>query len=85
MSKKPPSFEEALKELETLADQIERGEIGLAESVAKYEQGMKLVEYCRRILTEAEQRIQKLQAPAEPLTPSAVANDDAEVEASESA
>ena len=61
MAKKEPTFEQALKELEALAGQIERGEIGLEESIQKYEQGMKLVTQCRAILTRAEQRIQKLQ------------------------
>jgi exodeoxyribonuclease VII small subunit len=73
MAKKQPSFEEALKELETLADRIEHGEIGLEESIKQYEQGMKLVAHCRAILTRAEQRIERLQpgapgdnAPGEP-------------------
>lgn len=57
---KKPTFEEALKELEQITSQIESGEIGLEESIAKYEQGMKLVTKCRTILTKAEQRIQTL-------------------------
>ena len=61
MGKKEPTFEEALRQLETLAEQIERGEIGLEESISKYEQGMKLVARCRSILNAAEQRVQKLQ------------------------
>ena len=61
MAQKQPSFEEALKELEALADRIERGEIGLEESIKQYEQGMKLVAHCRAILTRAEQRIEMLQ------------------------
>ena len=58
--RKKPTFEEALKELEQITEQIESGEIGLEESIAKYEQGMKLVAKCRTILTKAEQRIQTL-------------------------
>ena len=61
MAKKGPTFEEALRQLETLAEQIERGEIGLEESISKYEEGMKLVARCRSILNTAEQRVQKLQ------------------------
>ena len=61
MAQKQPSFEEALKKLEALAERIERGEIGLEESIKQYEQGMKLVAHCRAILTRAEQRIEKLQ------------------------
>ncbi len=61
MAKTTPTFEEALSQLETLAEQIENGQISLEESITKYEQGMKLVTQCRGILSKAEQRIQKLQ------------------------
>ena len=61
MSKKPLSFEEALARLERIAEQIEKGEIGLEESITRYEEGMALVQQCREILTQAEQRIVKLQ------------------------
>ncbi len=53
-------FEEALSRLEKLTETIERGEIGLEESIDRYEDGMKLVAQCRKILAKAEQRIQKL-------------------------
>ena len=61
MAKRQPSFEEALKKLETLAEQIERGEIGLEDSISKYEEGMALVRQCRDILSRAELRVQELQ------------------------
>jgi len=60
MGKRKPSFEEALKQLETIAEQIEQGKIGLEESITQYETGMALVKHCREILSRAEQRIQKL-------------------------
>lgn len=66
MSKKPPTFEEALAKLETLADEIEQGKVGLEDSIAKYEEGMKLLRHCRNILSVAEQRIVKLQPDADP-------------------
>lgn len=65
MSKKEPTFEESLKRLEAIAREIEEGKIGLEESIAKYEEGMKLVKQCREILTDAEQKIRKLQPTAE--------------------
>lgn len=61
MTKKKLTFEEALKQLEAIAEQIERGEIGLEESIDKYEEGMSLLTQCREILSSAEQRIQQLQ------------------------
>jgi len=60
MADNKPTFEDALKKLEQITGQIERGEIGLEESITRYEEGMKLVAKCRNILTKAEQRIQKL-------------------------
>lgn len=59
-SPKKIKFEAALKKLEKLTEEIERGEIGLEESIAKYEEGMALVGQCREILTRAEQRITEL-------------------------
>lgn len=60
--KKKLSFEEALKQLEAIAERIEQGQIGLEDSIAQYEQGTLLVKHCREILANAEQRIQQLQA-----------------------
>ena len=65
MAKKKLTFEEALKQLETIAGQIERGTIGLEESIDKYEEGMALVKQCRDILSKAELKIQQLQQRAD--------------------
>lgn len=65
MAKKKLTFEEALKQLETIAEQIERGTIGLEESIDKYEEGMALVKQCRDILSKAELKIQQLQQRAD--------------------
>jgi exodeoxyribonuclease VII small subunit len=61
MGKRKPTFEEALRQLEAIAEQIEQGKIGLEESITRYEEGMALVKQCRDILAKAELRIQKLQ------------------------
>lgn len=65
MSRKKLSFEEALKQLESIAERIERGEIGLEESITEYEKGMDLVNHCREILAKAEQKIQQVQQRAD--------------------
>lgn len=65
MAKKKPTFEEALKQLETLARHIEQGQIGLEESINKYEEGMTLVKQCRDILSKAEHKIQQIQQKAD--------------------
>ena len=65
MGKRKTTFEEALAQLETIAEQIEQGKIGLEESIAQYEKGMGLIRQCREILSKAEQRIQQLQEHAD--------------------
>ena len=60
-SEKPKqTFEDALEELEKIVAQVEQGEIGLEESIDKYEQGMKLIKHCRTILSQAEKRIETI-------------------------
>lgn len=65
MNEKPPTFEEALARLEAIAEQIERGQIGLEESITRYEEGMTLVRQCRDLLTRAEHRIQQINQKAD--------------------
>ena len=60
-----PDFETAVAQVEALIDRIEQGEIGLEESVAAYEQGVKLIQRCRGILDTAEQKIIELTEDAD--------------------
>lgn len=54
------SFETALTKLETIVDSMEQGEVPLAELLAKYEDGTKLLAICENRLKEAELKIEKL-------------------------
>ena len=65
MGKRKLTFEEALEQLESIAEQIEQGKIGLEESIDQYERGMGLVKQCRAILSKAELKIQQLQERAD--------------------
>lgn len=65
MGKRKLTFEQALSELEAIAEQIEQGKIGLEESIDKYERGMALVKQCRDMLSTAENKIQQLQQSAD--------------------
>ncbi len=65
MGKKGFTFEQALAKLEEIVAAIEQGQIGLEESVQRYEEGMRLIRHCRTVLAEAELKIQKLQADAD--------------------
>ncbi len=62
-----PTFEAAVTQLEQIVAAIESGQIGLEESLVKYEQGMELVKRCRGILDNAEKRIEQLTATPEGL------------------
>lgn len=58
--KEPPSFEDALEELETIVERMEDGEPSLEESLKLFERGMDLTRRCQKALDDAEQRIQSL-------------------------
>jgi exodeoxyribonuclease VII small subunit len=53
-------FEKHLTQLETVVDQLERGDLTLEESVRLFEEGMKLSQACKEELEQAEGRIQVL-------------------------
>ncbi len=57
---KKTTFEQALGKLEQIVEQIESGEIGLEESIARYEEGTRLIKQCRGILDAAEKKIELL-------------------------
>lgn len=50
-------FEEAIQKLEEISKELESGNLGLDESVSKFEEGMKLSKICTKMLNEAEKRI----------------------------
>jgi len=54
------TFEQAIKELTGIVGKIEQGEITLGDSLQQYEKGMALIKQCRKILQEAEKRIEKI-------------------------
>lgn len=56
------SFEDAIKQLTSIVEKIEQGEIPLQDSMQEYEKGMALIKHCRTILQKAEQRIEKISA-----------------------
>jgi exodeoxyribonuclease VII small subunit len=65
-----PGFEQALERLETIVDELEGGELTLEESLARYEEGIKLSRRLTTQLDEAEKRIERLvESPGgEPVT-----------------
>ncbi len=54
------SFEKDLEKLETIVEQLERGDTSLEEALELFEKGIKLVSSCSKRLDEAEGKIQVL-------------------------
>jgi len=60
MSKARISFEESMKKLEKIVEELDTGDHSLEESLQKFEEGLKLGKTCKEILEKAELRVRKL-------------------------
>ena len=58
------TFENSIKELDSIVEQMESGDLGLDESLKLFEQGVKLTRSCQKTLADAEAKIEKLMANA---------------------
>lgn len=56
----PPSFEQALLQLQGVVRKLEDGDVGLDQALAEYEQGVRLLKHCLQLLEHAERRIELL-------------------------
>jgi exodeoxyribonuclease VII small subunit len=54
------SFEAALAQLESIVESMESGEVPLAELLARFEEGNRLLKLCEARLKEAELKIDQL-------------------------
>ncbi len=54
------SFEEAMRELDAIVDQMEDGRLGLEQSLAAYKRGAELVKHCQATLEAVRQQVQVL-------------------------
>jgi len=57
----PASFEAALAELEEIVATMEGGQLPLADSLAAYQRGAVLLQYCQAALKDAEQKVEVLE------------------------
>jgi exodeoxyribonuclease VII small subunit len=55
-----PSFEDSLKKLETIVDQLEKGDLALEDSLKLFEEGVGLSAACKTELDAAEGKVQML-------------------------
>jgi len=64
------TFENAIKRLEEIVQQLNSGQLSLEDSLSQYEEGVHLIQFCHRILQGAERKIEILQqenADSEPV------------------
>ena len=57
---KTPGFEQSLKELESLVEKMEQGDLSLEDSLSHFERGVQLSRACQTALKEAEQKVEIL-------------------------
>lgn len=55
--KEEMNFEDSMKRLEEIAAELEKNDLDLDASVAKFEEGMNLSKQCSKMLEDAEKRI----------------------------
>ncbi len=55
-----PTFEQALERLELIVHELEEGQISLADGLARYEEGVKLLKQCYQSLEGVGRRIELL-------------------------
>ncbi len=54
------SFEEALKELEEIVENLNNDDLDLEKAISAYEKGMELKKICEKRLSEAKLRIENI-------------------------
>ena len=55
-----PTFEDSLKKLETIVEQMEKGDLSLEDSLKLFEEGVGLSAVCKEQLDSAEGKVQQL-------------------------
>ncbi len=60
MTKEKPIFEEELKKLQKIVEELSSGKITLGESLKKYEEGVRLAQSCSQTLASAQRKVELL-------------------------
>lgn len=58
--KEKPIFEDDLKKLQKIVEELSSGKITLGEALKKYEEGVKIAQSCSQTLTEAQRKVELL-------------------------
>lgn len=59
---KPPTFENALAELENIVASMEAGQLPLEQLLSAYKRGAELLQFCQQALQNAQQQVRVLEA-----------------------
>ncbi|MFO0906647.1 MAG: exodeoxyribonuclease VII small subunit [Pirellulales bacterium] len=79
------SFEASLQRLETIVRQLEDGALGLTDSLARYEEGLRCLQQCHALLQQAERKVELMTGVAADGTPVVQAFDEGELSLEEKA
>ena len=60
MAKKTLNFEKTLSDLESIVNDMEKGDLSLEESLSRFEKGIALTADCQQALQSAELKVSKL-------------------------
>jgi len=63
------SFEDALRELETIVTSLERGDVSLDDAIKAFERGTQLKAHCQARLEEARMKVEQIKLPADGAVP----------------
>ncbi|PIQ90291.1 MAG: exodeoxyribonuclease VII small subunit [Candidatus Omnitrophica bacterium CG11_big_fil_rev_8_21_14_0_20_41_12] len=58
--KEKSTFEEDLKKLQKIVEELAGGKITLRESLKKYEEGIKIAQSCSQVLADAQRKVELL-------------------------
>ena len=61
MEKTEPLFEEAMEELKSILERLERGEDSLDQNIGNFRRGLLLAQSCQKKLDEAEMAVKKIE------------------------
>ncbi len=60
MAKKPQKFESLLEKAESTVGELEKGDLDLADAIAKYQEGLTALKKCYELLKNVEGKVQVL-------------------------
>jgi len=58
--KEKQSFEDDIKHLQKIVEELSSGKLTLGESLKKYEEGIRLAQSCSAVLNEAQRKVELL-------------------------